>query len=160
MVLEDSPPEQIEQSKNMLLMMDPPRHTTLRKETRSVLQGAGHRADSRTASAAICRRILDKGAEMGDVEFVHDLAAMLPSDVFGEIMGIPPEDRAQINRWAEMMTSSTDPDVNPDGYAGGRQRGLDEHGDVRHAVRGARTAARAATISATCCSPPRSTGSR
>ena len=49
--------------------------------------------------------------------------AMLPSDVFGEIMGIPPEDRAQINRWAEMMTSSTDPDVNPDGYAGGANEG-------------------------------------
>src|SRR5690348_10869490 len=32
-VLEDMPPEQIEQSKNMLLMMDPPRHTTLRRET-------------------------------------------------------------------------------------------------------------------------------
>ena len=92
-VLEDSPPEQIEQSRNMLLMMDPPRHTTLRKETAPYFK-ARVIAKLEDRVRAICRRILDKGAEMGDVEFVHDLAAMLPSDVFGEIMGIPPEDRA------------------------------------------------------------------
>ena len=31
-VLEDQPPEQLEQTKNMLLMMDPPRHSELRKK--------------------------------------------------------------------------------------------------------------------------------
>jgi cytochrome P450 len=32
-VFEDMPAEQLEQTKNMLLMMDPPRHSTLRRET-------------------------------------------------------------------------------------------------------------------------------
>ncbi len=121
-VLEDMPAEQIEQSKNMLLMMDPPKHTTLRRETAPYFK-AREIARLEDQVRAICRRILAKGAEMGEVEFVHDLAAMLPSDVFGELMGIPVEDRPQINRWAEMMTSNTDPDINPDGYTGGANEG-------------------------------------
>jgi cytochrome P450 len=50
----------------------------------------------------------------------------VPSQVFGELMGIPPGDRAQINRWAEIMTGSTDPDVNPDAtdsYSSGANEG-------------------------------------
>jgi cytochrome P450 len=114
-VLEDQPPEQLEQTKNMLLMMDPPRHTELRKNVYPHFRPR-HIGRLEDRIRAICRSILAKGAEMGDVEFVHDLAALLPSEVFGEMMGIPPEDRAQINRWAEMMTGGQDPDVNPDGY--------------------------------------------
>jgi cytochrome P450 len=59
------------------------------------------------------------GVEKGELEFVHELAALIPSQVFGELMGIPQEDRAQINRWAEMMTGGQDPDLNPDGYTSG-----------------------------------------
>ena len=111
-VLEDQPPEQLEQTKNMLLMMDPPRHTELRKNVYP------HFRPRQIASLAerihaICRGLVERGVEAGDVEFVHDLAALVPSEVFGEMMGIPPEDRPQINRWAEMMTGGQDPDVNP-----------------------------------------------
>ncbi len=114
-VLEDQPPEQLEQTKNMLLMMDPPRHTELRKNVYP------HFRPRQIASLAdrirvICRGLVERGVEADEVEFVHDLAALVPSEVFGEMMGIPPEDRPQINRWAEMMTGGQDPDVNPDGY--------------------------------------------
>jgi cytochrome P450 len=114
-VLEDQPPEQLEQTKNMLLMMDPPKHSELRKNVYPHFRPR-HIGRLEDRIRAICRSILTKGAEMSEVEFVHDLAALLPSEVFGEMMGIPPEDRAQINRWAEMMTGGQDPDVNPDGY--------------------------------------------
>lgn len=115
-VLEDQPPEQIENTKNMLLMMDPPRHSELRK---NVYPHFRPRQISKLADfiRVIVRRILDQGIEAGEVEFVHDLAALVPSEVFGEMMGIPSEDRAQINHWAELMTGGQDPDVNPGGYA-------------------------------------------
>jgi cytochrome P450 len=114
-VLEDLPPEQLEQTKNMLLMMDPPRHTTMRRDTAPHFKArAMARLEDRVRE--ICRSIMGIGAERGDVEFVHDIAARLPSQVFGELMGIPEADRAQINRWAEMNTGGQDPDVNPDGY--------------------------------------------
>ena len=118
-VLEDQVPEQLEQTKNMLLMMDPPRHTTLRRETAPCFK-AREMARLEDRVRAICRTIMAKGAELGDVEFVHDLAALLPSQVFGELMGIPESDRARINRWAEITTGGQDPEVNPDGYGDGQ----------------------------------------
>ena len=121
-VLEDQPPEQLEQTKNMLLMMDPPRHSALRRDTAPQFK-ARAMARLETRVRAICRSIMAKGAEIRDVEFVHDLAAMLPSQVFGELLAIPESDRAQINRWAEMTTGGQDPDVNPDGYASGESEG-------------------------------------
>jgi cytochrome P450 len=114
-VLEDQPAEQLEQTKNMLLMMDPPRHSELRKKVyphfrpRQIQQ-----LEDRIRS--IVSDLLDMGADLGELEFVHDLAALIPSQVFGEVMGIPEGDRAQINRWAEMMTGGQDPELNPDGY--------------------------------------------
>jgi cytochrome P450 len=121
-VLEDMAPEQLEQSKNMLLMMDPPRHTALRKEVAHLFKARAI-DPLEEAIRKVSREILDRAGEQGDVEFVHEVAANLPSQVFGEMMRIPEEDRADINRWAEMSTSGTDPDVNPDGDAGGDQGG-------------------------------------
>jgi cytochrome P450 len=94
------------------LMMDPPRHSELRKNVYPHFRPRqiGQLEDR---IRAICRDLLDMGTEMGEVEFVHDLAALVPSQVFGEMMGIPVEDRPKINRWAEMMTGGQDPDVNP-----------------------------------------------
>jgi cytochrome P450 len=115
-VLEDMPPEQIEQTKNMLLMMDPPRHSTTRKETAPRFK-ARQMAKLEDRVRVICRMIMAKGADLGECEFVHDLAAMLPSQVLGELLEIPVEDRANINHWAEMTTGGQDPDLNPDGYA-------------------------------------------
>ncbi|HSO96808.1 MAG TPA: cytochrome P450 [Acidimicrobiia bacterium] len=121
-VLEDLPAERLEQTKNMLLMMDPPRHATLRHDTAPYFKARSMaRLEGRIRE--ICRTIMDVGAERGDVEFVHDIAALLPAQVFGELLGIPEEDRAQINRWAEMNTGGQDPEVNPDGYESGTSDG-------------------------------------
>ena len=124
-VLEDQPPEQLEQTKNMLLMMDPPRHSELRKKAYPHFRPR-QIGELEDRIRVICGELLDRGAEQGELEFVHDLAALVPSQVFGELMGIPPEDHAQINRWAEIMTGSTDPDVNPDAtdsYSSGANEG-------------------------------------
>jgi cytochrome P450 len=114
-VLEDLPPDQLEQTKNMLLMMDPPRHANLRRNVAPLFK-AREIARLQAAIRAVCRTILDRAAEQGDVEFVHEVAALLPSQVLGEMMRIPQEDRAQIHVWAEMSAGGQDPDINPDGY--------------------------------------------
>ncbi|HEY8216012.1 MAG TPA: cytochrome P450 [Acidimicrobiia bacterium] len=117
-VLEDQPPEQLEQTKNMLLMMDPPRHSELRKKVYPHFRPR-QVSELEPRIREICRELCAMGVEKGELEFVHELAALIPSQVFGELMGIPQEDRAQINRWAEMMTGGQDPDLNPDGYTSG-----------------------------------------
>jgi cytochrome P450 len=49
--------------------------------------------------------------EQGDVEFVHDVCAKLPSQVVGELFGIPREDWGRIQRWAELSTSTQDDEI-------------------------------------------------
>ena len=114
-VLENMAPEQLEQSRNMLLMMDPPRHTAYRQPL----------ADSfkvRTIGTmeqrirALCRTILEEAGERGSVEFVHDVAGSLPSQVVGELVGIPEADWADIRTWAEQSTSNQDPELAGEGY--------------------------------------------
>jgi cytochrome P450 len=50
-------------------------------------------------------------AEQGEVEFVHDVAAQLPNQVVGELVGIPREDWPRISQWAEQSTSGQDPEL-------------------------------------------------
>jgi len=137
-VLEDQAPEQLEQTKNMLLMMDPPRHSELRKNAYPHFRPR-RIGELENRIRVICGELLDRGAEQGELEFVHDLAALVPSQVFGELMGIPPEDRARINRWAEMMTGGQDPDVNPDVASDGYSASTNE-GSVEMAMYGMRFA--------------------
>ena len=48
---------------------------------------------------AICREIMRRAPrKRGDVEFVHDVATLLPTQVVGELMGLPREDWDQIHR--------------------------------------------------------------
>ena len=127
----------IEQTRNMLLMMDPPRHTTPAQETAPYVQGAGHRADGGPHPRHLPVACSTRARRWATSSSCTTSRRCSRRDVFGELMGIPPEDRPQIHRWAEMqLTSGPDPDVNPDGYAARRQRRLDRHGDVRDAVRG------------------------
>ncbi len=117
-ILENPPAEQLERSRNMLLMMDPPRHTAYRKP---LVDSFKARVIGRMESQirAICRSIFAEAAERGDVEFVHDVAGLLPSQVVGELVGIPREDWPQIRIWAEQSTSSQDPDLAaPESYTG------------------------------------------
>ena len=80
--------------RNMLLAMDPPRHVELpasrcrRSFKAKVIGGLEDRIrDDLPAIMADAR-------EQGEVEFVHDVTAELPSQVIGELMGLPEEDWA------------------------------------------------------------------
>jgi cytochrome P450 len=109
-VLEELDPEQLEGMRHMLLAMDPPGHISWRKNLAPsfkarVIGGLEDRIRE------ICRSILDRAAEQGDVEFVHDVTSSLPSQVIGELMGLPEADWVQVHEWAERNTSGQDPDI-------------------------------------------------
>jgi cytochrome P450 len=120
-VLEDQPQAQLEASRNMMLMMDPPRHSDHRRPLVGSFK-AKSIGELEDQVRDICRAILDDVPASGEVEFVHDVAAMLPNQVVGELMGLPPEDGEQIRLWAEQSTSGQDPELAaeeepPDGMA-------------------------------------------
>lgn len=113
-VLEDLAPDQLSMMRNMLLAMDPPRHVDYRKNIApSFKVRVIDRLEQRIRE--ICREIMDRAADQRDVEVVHDVTSSLPSQVVGELMGLPEEDWARIHVWAERNTSGQDPDIAPDG---------------------------------------------
>jgi len=109
-VLENLEPARLAMMRDMLLAMDPPRHTDYR---RPLAPSFKQRVIARLGDQIrdICRELMANAAEQRDVEFVHDVTSGLPSRVIGELMGLPREDWPTINALAERNTSSQDPDI-------------------------------------------------
>ncbi len=115
-VVEDLDPEQLSMMRMMLLAMDPPAHADYR---RPLVPHFGRQAIAALEDQVrgICREVLAGAREKGDVEFVHDVCAKVPSQVIGELFGIPREDWERIQRWAEMSTSTQDAELAGEGDA-------------------------------------------
>ena len=108
-VLEDLAADQLEQMRGMLLAMDPPRHREIRRPLVARLtpkQIAVLDDDIR----AICQDVF--ATVDGDVEFVTDVAAKLPTRVIGQVMGLPRADWDRIHTLAERITRGQDPAYN------------------------------------------------
>ena len=143
-VIENLEPPSLEQMRDMLLAMDPPRHTAYRRPIAPEFKArviGGMEGRIRT----ITREILDRVDQLGgEVELVHDVCAHLPSQVIGELMGLPREDWAQIHAMAERNSGGQDPDIADPADRGGssidmamygigfaaRRRGMPEQGDL------------------------------
>ena len=84
------------------LAMDPPRHTRMRA---LVSRGFTPRrvAELEPRIRAIATEHLDAMAGAGRCEFIRDFAGKLPMDVISELLGVPPEDRAQLREWADLV---------------------------------------------------------
>jgi len=109
-VIEDLDAEQLSMMQMMLLAMDPPGHARYR---RPLVPHFGRQAIAELEDRvrSICREVLGGVRDQGDVEFVHEVCAKVPSQVVGELFGIPREDWGSIQRWAEMSTSTQDDEL-------------------------------------------------
>jgi cytochrome P450 len=109
-VLENLDPAGLEGMRNMLLAMDPPRHVAHRRPLvpsfKAKVIGA---MEGRIR--AICAQLMERAREQREVEFVHEVAAHLPTQVIGELVGLPREDWPQIQTWAERNTSGQDTEI-------------------------------------------------
>jgi cytochrome P450 len=109
-VLEDLSEESLAMMRDMVLAMDPPRHVDYRRNLAPhfkarVIGGLEPRIRS------ICRAILGDVPRGTDIDFVHDVSAKLPSQVVGELVGIPQEDWPKIHAWSEQNSGGQDPDI-------------------------------------------------
>ena len=141
-VLENLAPNQLAMMRDMLLAMDPPRHTDYRKPLSPSFR-ARIIGQLETRVRAIVDGILDQAADAREVEFVHEVTSFLPSQIVGELMGLPREDLPQINRWAEMNTSGQDPELAGD--AGGSYAAESANGSRDMAIYAMRWAAQRRT---------------
>lgn len=109
-VVETPAPETLSRMRDMLLAMDPPRHTAHRLPLSQHFRPRAIAAlEDRVRD--ICRGIMAEAREKGEVEFVHDVAAQLPTHVIGEYFGLPPRDWDYLQVLAQRNTSSQDPDL-------------------------------------------------
>jgi cytochrome P450 len=109
-ILENLTPEALVGMRMMLLAMDPPKHVNFRRPLAPSFK-ARVMAQLEGRVREICREIMHDAAERGDVEFVHDVTARLPTQVIGELMGLPREDWDAIHTMAERNTRSQDPEI-------------------------------------------------
>jgi len=85
-----------------LLHSDPPDHTRLRRFTGKAFSPS--RIEGiRPNIAKITGSLLDKCADQGGMEVVHDLASALPVAVLSELMGVPESDQYLLYRWADQL---------------------------------------------------------
>jgi cytochrome P450 len=85
-----------------LLHSDPPDHTRLRRFTGKAFSPS--RIEGiRPNIAKVTGSLLDKHADQGGMDIVHDLASALPVAVLSELMGIPASDQYLLQRWTDQL---------------------------------------------------------
>jgi len=107
-ILREFNAEELEAQSNIMLSMDPPRHTKYR---RIVNLGFSPKMVNRltTHIRDITNTIIDDVAARGTCDFVTDVAAELPLQVIVEMMGVPLEDRHRVFDWSNKLIGFDDP---------------------------------------------------
>ncbi|MEV6136131.1 cytochrome P450 [Nocardia sp. NPDC051990] len=108
--------EQIELQRFVLLNMDAPQHTKLRKIisrgfTPRVINGL------RAELKARAETIVQAAVQNGSGDFVTQVASELPLQAIAELIGIPQEDRGKVFTWSNDMTGYDDPESTADPVA-------------------------------------------
>ena len=101
--------EQIDLQRSVMLNMDAPHHTRLRK---IISRGFTPRAIGRLRDEldARAQNIAKTAAAAGTGDFVEQVSCELPLQAIAGLMGVPQEDRDKLFRWSNEMTGNQDPE--------------------------------------------------
>lgn len=105
--IQDPDPEQANFAgpHKMMLMMDPPEHTSYRKLiSREFTQGPAKKYNVRINELAT--QIVDAVIEKGECDFVSDIAGEMPSYVIADLLGLPLEDGRELYKLTEIIHSA------------------------------------------------------
>jgi cholest-4-en-3-one 26-monooxygenase len=107
--------EQIERGKFVLLNMDAPHHTHLRKiVSRAFTPRAVERLRDELNQRA--QNIAKAAAAEGSGDFVEQVSCELPLQAIAGLMGVPQEERMKLFHWSNQMVGDMDPEfANNDG---------------------------------------------
>ena len=105
----DMAPDSLETQRMMMLNMDPPEHTKLRKivnkgfTPRMIRELSDHLEHE-------AKEIIDAVIDRGECDFVPDVASELPLIAIAEFLGVPREDRKVIFELSNQLIGFDDPD--------------------------------------------------
>ncbi|MGC2654754.1 MAG: cytochrome P450 [Mycobacterium sp.] len=101
--------EQVDRGKFVLLNMDAPQHTRLRKIiSRAFTPRAVERLRADLNERA--QRIVEAAAAEGSGDFVEQVSCELPLQAIAGLMGVPQEDRKKLFDWSNQMVGDQDPE--------------------------------------------------
>ncbi|WP_062999591.1 cytochrome P450 [Nocardia mikamii] len=102
-------PEQLSVTSALLVNMDPPKHTKIR---RIISKGFTPRAveSLRAALTERAERIVRAAKESGGGDFVEQVACELPLQAIAELLGVPQDDRHKLFDWSNQMLNYDDPE--------------------------------------------------
>ncbi|MCW2732059.1 MAG: cytochrome [Mycobacterium sp.] len=107
--------ESVELQRSVMLNMDAPHHTRLRKIiSRGFTPRAIGRLEEELAQRA--QNIAKTAAAEGSGDFVEQVSCELPLQAIAGLLGVPQDDRDKLFRWSNEMTGGEDPefaDVDP-----------------------------------------------
>jgi cholest-4-en-3-one 26-monooxygenase len=104
----------------LMISLDPPEHTKLRK---LISSGFTPRRIN-DLSAHVKERVdsvIDSVADRGECDLVRDVALWLPLHAIADLVGVPEEDRKQVFEWTE-LTFGFDPDTTAEERADAAQQ--------------------------------------
>jgi cholest-4-en-3-one 26-monooxygenase len=101
--------ENVELQRSVMLNMDAPHHTRLRK---IISRGFTPRAIGRLEEdlALRAQNIAKNAAAAGSGDFVEQVSCELPLQAIAGLLGVPQDDRDKLFRWSNEMTGGEDPD--------------------------------------------------
>ncbi|HEY5026030.1 MAG TPA: cytochrome P450 [Acidimicrobiales bacterium] len=103
----ETPEDQLEEQRLLMVTMDPPVHTRYR---RLVNKGFTPRmiGELQQSIHGVADEIIDRICASGSADFVLDVAAELPLVVLAELLGVPAEDRSKMFDWSNRMIGRDD----------------------------------------------------
>ena len=108
-LLDNHTEEQLVGERLMILNMDPPDHTRLRKIVNKAFTPRTIRMLIDTLRER-AQRIVAGVSERGECDFVTDIACELPLQAIADIMGVPQDDRHLVFDWSNRLIGFNDPE--------------------------------------------------
>jgi cytochrome P450 len=94
------PPEVLAE---VILGMDPPRHTKHRNVVQAVFTPKLIRQKEENIRATVTA-LIDDVIERGECDFVDDIAVELPLRIIADMLGVPQDDRGQLFEWTNRLS--------------------------------------------------------
>jgi hypothetical protein len=88
-----------------LVMMDRPRHTVYRRLVNAMFTPRAVAEREKTVRA-FARACIERAAEMGEADFVAEVASPLPSFVVADYLGVPERDRSTFGNWSSAIVQA------------------------------------------------------
>ncbi|MEO6624873.1 MAG: cytochrome P450, partial [Burkholderiaceae bacterium] len=103
-----------------LVFNDPPRHTRVRKPIMGALTRRAI-AELEEGLVSLVDRLLDAIEWRGTGDLIEEFAAAIPVEVIGNLLDVPPADRAPLRGWSLAILGALEPVLTPQQEALGNQ---------------------------------------